>query len=265
MDWVKLYTSYFDDIAIATGTDAAEVMFTRGIAHVGRAETGGFIAAEQLHALTRRPAQARKIAEQLTRPAPNGDEGPWVKVVGGYRIRNWGRLQEELETLLQRRESDRRRKQRQRERDRLVTGQSRDKARDCHATESKREKKTAAAAAEDAAAAADQLPTTVAILRDRLQAHTALQALRFDGLDPDRLEHLEQLIAVHGDQRLVDTALRTLRTPPPVHVSAFLGTWAALPEPGQRLRVVETDCDLHPGQPAARCSGCAADRLAGDA
>lgn len=124
---------------------------------------------------------------------------------------------------------------------------------------------SAAAAAEDAAAAADQLPTSVAILRDKLQAHTALQALRFDGLTQENTSRLEDLIALHGDHRLVDTAIRTLRTPPPVHVAAFLGTWSALPAPGQKLRVIEAECDLHPGQPARACISCAADRLAGDA
>lgn len=262
MDWVKLYTSYFDDIAIATGTDAAEVMFTRGIAYVGRTGSGGFIALEQLHHLTRRPAQARKIADQLTRPAPNGERGPWEKVAGGYRIRNWDDAQAELEALRKRRQSDRNRKQKQRNKDRGVTGQSRDSHAESPHTESKRESKTAAAAAEAAAAA---LPTSIEILRDKLRAHTALQALRFDGLTPENTSRLEDLIALHGDHRLVDTAIRTLRTPPPVHVAAFLGTWAALPEPGQKLRVIEAECDLHPGKPARSCIGCAGDRLAGDA
>lgn len=125
--------------------------------------------------------------------------------------------------------------------------------------------RTSAAAAADAAAAAEKLPTSIAILRDKLHTHTALQALRFDGLTGEKQDWLLDLIQEHGDQKLIDTALRTLRTPPPVHVSAFLGTWAALPEPGQRLRVVEAECDVHPGQTASRCSGCAADRLAGDA
>ena len=126
----------------------------------------------------------------------------------------------------------------------------------------------AAAAAEDAAAAAAELPTSIAILQSKLQAVTALRALRFDNLRPDAVSQLEDLISRHSDQVLLDVAVRTCRTPPPVHVSAFLGTWAALPDPGQRLKLVnEPLCDIHQAQrePASRCRYCAADRLAGDA
>lgn len=269
MDWVKLYTSYFDDLVLAISDDAAEVMFTRGLAYCGRAETGGFIPSSQLHHLTRSPARAKRIAGQLVRQAPDGSEGPWEVVDGGYRVRNWSHYQSELDALSSRRRSDRERKRRQRDKKKdESTGPSRDSHGTSPHTESKSKKKTAAAAAEDAAAAAvtEQLPTAVEILRSRLQAHTALTALRFDGLTPDRLALLEELIARHGDQRLVDTALRTLRTPPPVHVSAFLGTWSALPAPGQRLAVVRQElCPDHGVQLSATgvCPAHEADRKAG--
>lgn len=128
-----------------------------------------------------------------------------------------------------------------------------------------RKGKAAAAAAGATNAAAAALPASIDILRSKLQAHTPLRALRFDSLDTDRTTQLADLIATHGDTTLVDTAIRTLRSPPPVHVTAFLGTWAALPAPGQRLAAVkEPECSDHPGKPARTCSGCAADRLVGD-
>ena len=38
MEWVKLTTDYFRDLAIALGDDALEVMFTRGLALAGEIE-----------------------------------------------------------------------------------------------------------------------------------------------------------------------------------------------------------------------------------
>lgn len=275
MEWVKLFTSYFDDLAIATADDAAEVMFTRALAYVGRAETGGFIPNAQLHHLTRRPGQARRIADRLTRPDPAGQPGPFEKVDGGYRIRSWDRRQDQLEALTQRRKSDRDRQRRRRHRDRepgtasrdghvTVTAMSRGESR------GRVEEDTAAAAAVDPAAAAAavdnpaDLPTPIAILRDKLQAHTTLQALRFDGLTSDKIAQLQILIDRHGDTRLVNTAIHTLRTPPPVHVAAFLGTWEALPAPGQRLAAVPDDpCD-EPGHSGTirHCIQCASEAKA---
>lgn len=122
----------------------------------------------------------------------------------------------------------------------------------------------AAGGANDAAAAAEDLPTAIAILRDKLQAHTPLRALRFDRLRPDQTDQLVALIETHGDAALVDTALRTLRATPPVHVSAFIGTWAALPPPGQRLAVVRQQlCVVHGTKrsPSGVCSACVSEHL----
>jgi len=259
MDWVKLYTTYPDDVAIATADDSGEVMFTRGIAYCGRADTGGFIPDTKLQDLTRRPARAKTIVRQLTRDTPLGDPGPWEKVTGGYRIRNWSHYQEQLDALAARRKNDRTRKAKQRATSRdtpdPTTSESRDRSRDSHTTdhvtghvmsrgESKSKSRNAAAAAFTAAAAADEIPTAIAILRDKLQSHTALQALRFDQLGNENTTLLLQLIDTHGDARLVDTAVRTTRQPPPVHVAAFIGTWKAMPPPGQRLAVVKAYCTV---------------------
>lgn len=266
MDWVKLYTSYFDDVAIATGSDAAEVMFTRGIAHVGRAETGGFIATEQLHSLTRRPAQARKIADQLTQPAPNGDAGPWVKVTGGYRIRNWEPAQAELEALLRRRKSDAARKRAQRDRDRGVSrDESAGQSRDCHTTERREEKTAAAAAGQTPPQPVENLPGELQILRGKLDARKL--HVRWDRLAPDQVAEIVDLIHIHGDGPLVKAALAAYQPNDPIQFAqGWLSHWRALSTAGLRA-VPDPVCEIHPaqGMPARSCSYCAADRLAGDA
>lgn len=116
-----------------------------------------------------------------------------------------------------------------------------------------------------AAAAAAPLDPTIDVLRTKLQAHTRLQALRFDTLGPQQADLLVALIHKHGDDRLVQVALDTCKATPPVHVSAFLGTWDALPDPGQRLRAVEQKfCSTHDWirlTPAGTCTSCASERL----
>lgn len=117
----------------------------------------------------------------------------------------------------------------------------------------------------DHVAVAD-LPVGVEILRTRLQAYSQLAALRFDQLTAAQVAELEALAEFHGDERLVDVALRTCRNPPPVSVSAFLGTWRALPEPGRRLGLVRHRCSIHDTQMSSTgvCPGCVADQRAGD-
>ena len=99
MDWVKLFTHYDADVAIAAADDAAEVMFTRALAYAGRNRTGGFIPAGQLHHLTRHPTRAKKIVAQLTAPSPVGGPGPFEVVDGGWQIRNWEIYQDQLEGI----------------------------------------------------------------------------------------------------------------------------------------------------------------------
>lgn len=64
----------------------------------------------------------------------------------------------------------------------------------------------------------------------KLRSHTVLAGLS-DDVVPERLARISELIAAHGDQKLVDYALRTCRTPPPVYVSAFIDTWEAIGAP----------------------------------
>lgn len=122
-----------------------------------------------------------------------------------------------------------------------------------------------AAAAADAAAAAPIDPT-LDVFRAKIQAHTRLQALRFDTLGPAQAQLLVSLIEKHGDDRLVKVALDTCKATPPVHVSAFLGTWEALPAPGVRLAAVEQRfCPTHPWQRRTAggvCTACASEQIA---
>lgn len=136
------------------------------------------------------------------------------------------------------------------------------RARGGHAAEERSEGEVKAAAA----AATSDLHPVLDVLRSKLQSHTRLQALRFDTLTQHQAEQLAALVEIHGDDRLVKVALDTCRATPPVHVSAFLGTWDALPAPGQRLRAVEQQfCTTHTWQrrtTAGVCPACESERIA---
>ena len=277
MDWFKLTDNYFDDVAIAMADDAGEVMFTRALAYCRRSRSGGFIPESVLLSLTRHPsaAKAKKTALQLTRDCPDGSPGPWYAVPGGYRVRRWSLHNDAADELEERRKNDRERQARRRATKK--PGQSRDTSREVSrdtsrdVTDPEREgEEEAAAAANDAAAAADPtgpLDGRLDVLRSKLQAHTPLRGLRFDSLRPDQLEELLELVDLHGDDPLVGVAVATCRHPAPTHASAFLGTWAALPPPGQPLHVVRQQlCDTHGTKlsPAGVCSSCVADARVGD-
>jgi hypothetical protein len=228
--------------------------------------TDGFVPADELG---RWDDDAQELAERLV------DAEFWYPDVvdgeEGFRFVNWGEHQPTKDDVERKREQARERMRTVRENTKKRSPRVRaNKTRNSGAvtpTPTRPDPSPAAAAADTNAAAAAVLPTPIAILRDKLQAHSALQALRFDGLALDREVQLEALIERHGDQKLVDVALRTLRTPPPVHVSAFLGTWAALPDAGQRLAVVKDPPCTEPGHSGTtrHCTQCAADKLAGDA
>jgi hypothetical protein len=270
MDWVKLNTSYSDDVALAALDDAAEVMFTRGLAYAGRAETSGFIPAAQIAYLTRTPSKAKRIATSLTQPTPTGKHGPWEVVDGGYQIRNWDHYQAELEGLAARRRADRDRQAKRRSeqsRDKS-TGQSRDSHVTVTALEKEKSKNTAAAAAECAAdPAPGDLPPAVAILASKLAQHTPLRGLRWDQLRAEHLTTLEELLTTHGDQPLVDHAIATCRHPAPTLAQAFIKGWEAIPHPGssRHLAAIRDDppCPTHgPPGTTRHCIGCHADAKA---
>lgn len=267
MEWVKLTTDYFRDLAIALGDDALEVMFTRGLALAGEIEQSGFIPDALLPGLTRRPALAKKTAQKLVKA------DLWERVPGGYQIVNWSEIQAELERLVAKKKRDKERKRR----DRAVARESGAVSAPVSAPASVDESAPASRGpslrssesevdAAAAAAAPMAIDPVLDVLRVKLQAHTRLQALRFDTLTPPAAARLVELVELHGDDRLVKVALDTCRATPPVHVSAFLGTWEALPPPGQRLRAVEQQfCTTHTWQrrtTAGVCPACESERIA---
>lgn len=264
--WYRLAAGYYKDDAVITAGEAAEVLFVRALGYSKEQDTDGFISVNALPWIVKTKAKQRAAALVAT--------GLWVEVEGGWRISNWALWQETKEQIEANREAARERAKRSR-----ANKKNRDVSRVTHAhvtqqeTETEKEIEAAAAAAarEDADAAAvaaliaDDLPTPLAIFRSRFQAIGALQTIRFDQLRPEQVHQLISLIDLHGDQRLIDIAVRTLRVPPPVSVSAFLGTWAALPAPGQTLAVVrDPKCTLPGHQGTARhCKECASEALAG--
>src|SRR6266568_6774432 len=180
MDWVKLGSGYFLDVAIACLDDAGEVMFLRGLAYCGAADSGGFIPEAMLPALGRR--NQTKTAAAIVKA------GKWERVDGGYRVTQWEKWQHELEVLLgkRRREADRKRRGR-------VRGQSADEPPDagadagaeCRPTESK----SKTTATKTVAVAADKPRRRKTGAPDGLEIDTGMRAWAAEncaGIDVDR-------------------------------------------------------------------------------
>lgn len=248
MEWVKLDSTYYLDVAIVRAGEAAEVLFVRAMAYCGDQENDGLVEKEILPRLC--PTRGRSRAAALVA------EGLWEVVPEGWRFVSWRRHQRTREQMDAEREANRVRKARSR--DKSTSHGVTHAVTPAGVTEQRRgeERRAAAAAA---------LDPVLDVLRAKLQAHTRLQALRFDTLTPDQTQQLVGLVETHGDDCLAQVALDTCRATPPVHVSAFLGTWDALPAPGQRLRAVEqTFCTTHDWirrSPAGVCSACASEAL----
>jgi hypothetical protein len=121
--FVKLTTNYPLDVAVMQLSDAGEVAFTRSIALVGAAESGGLIPFGMLPSLVRNytPAKGRKVVAEMVA------SGLWVTDPAGWRLRTWTKQQDELERLLDRRRKDAERQSRSREKSRDI---GRDKSRD---------------------------------------------------------------------------------------------------------------------------------------
>lgn len=259
MDWVKLTTDYYRDAEIAVGSDAAEVMFTRGLALAGEIERHGFIPDAMVPGLTRKPVQAKKIAGELVKA------DLWEKVRGGYQIANWDKIQAELEKIVERKKRDRERKRAERAASREL---SEDVSADGPATrpgdrlsgESKSKRTTAAARTE--ATRPNDLPPAVVILRGALEAHKLF--VRWDRLTSDQLVEIEDLIDRHGDAALVSAALRDYQpNKPAAYASAWLAGWRELRSPGDLALVAAEPCD-EPGHTGTtkHCKECASERKA---
>lgn len=258
MDWVKLESDYYRSLGVALGDDALEVMFTRGLALAGELEKSGFIPDAMLHTLTRRPQKARHTARQLIAA------DAWEKVLGGYQIVNWAEYQAELERLVERKRRDKERKRKARTEGRESVPASVDASADSPAPRPVDSLLDHQSGELDAAAAASrepfELPGELLVLRSKLDA--AHLVVRWDKLAPDQVEAITNLVHRHGDWRLVEAAGRTWRRDnPPVFAQAWLGTWEALPEPGQRLALMDACPEPGHNGTTRRCAECASEAL----
>jgi hypothetical protein len=100
-------------------------------------------------------------------------------------------------------------------------------------------------------------------LRASMHRYSKLQHIRFDATPPEKVAQIRALIEKHGDERLVEIALKA---PEGVaHVGWFLESWLALPAPGVRLAAVEQRfCTTHDWirlSPSGACTACASERL----
>lgn len=106
MDWVKLGVRYYLDPAIRGMDgdlgDAAEVMFTRGLARAGEVGGDGFIPERDVPLLARR-RRYEAVVSLLLR------SGLWTDAPGGYRIVRWSDWQDHLDALTRKRAVDRER------------------------------------------------------------------------------------------------------------------------------------------------------------
>lgn len=140
MDWVKLAVRYYFDPAIrgmnGDLADAAEVMFTRGLARAGEIGQAGFIPEQDVPLLARRRRYGA-VVKVLT------ESGLWTAVPGGYQVRRWSDWQDHLDALTRKRTADRERQRARRasaREDRPGSTLSRDASRDVTAVEGEGEK-----------------------------------------------------------------------------------------------------------------------------
>ena len=256
MDWVKLSTRYYNDPALARAGEAAEILFTRGLAYAGEQETDGVVPREVLPRLVTTKATARVRA--LVR------EGLWEVIPEGWRFTSWDRHQATREDLERHRAANRNRQARHRRRN-GTSNAVRNAVTNAEVTPTEVEEEL-----EDAAAAASvtpptPLPGTLEVLRTKLEARNL--RVRWDKLTLEQLVEISDLIDTHGDAPLVDAALRSYRPDsPPAFAQAWLGTWRALPAPGRRLQAVTDPACPERGHTGTtrHCAQCASERLAGD-
>jgi hypothetical protein len=104
------------------------------------------------------------------------------------------------------------------------------------------------------------------ILASKLRRFTALASLRTDKLRTGQATEIVDLIEVHGDQKLVDNAVRTLRRDdPPQTIQAFLPGWRVMPKPGDPhlAAVPDPPCPGHGHTGTTKhCNQCASEQKA---
>jgi hypothetical protein len=88
--------------------------------------------------------------------------------------------------------------------------------------------------------------------------------VRTDKTNAEQWQRINELVAIHGEAKLVATAKRFYRPNSPAeHVQAFLPYWETLPVQSPRLALVRQWCDIHAvDYTAAHCPACAVDEIA---
>lgn len=250
MEWVKLATNYYDDPAIMRAGEAAEVLFTRALAYVGSQETDGVVPREVLPRLAPRNGMAR--ARALVR------EGLWEVVPEGWRFMSWSKHQASKDQMASKRTAGAARQARHRSRNAVSNG-VRNAVTNAGVTPTEVEEEVEAAAAAAATHSGD-LPPAVAILRGQLEAHRLV--VQWSNLTEGDLAEIEALIGLHGDNSLVQSAVRSYQpAKPPATARAWLRQWRDLRAPGD-LTVVPEPC-IEPGHSGTtkHCTQCASERL----
>lgn len=258
MDFAKLRSNYYRDAAIMRAGEAAEVLFTRALAHCADQENGGIITREALPYLT--PTKGPTRARALVR------EGLFEVIPEGWQITNWDKHQVSKEEIEEKRAAGRRRQATYRQRRKNGTRDAVSNGVTNGVTNGEVTPREVEEEVDNAAAAAlratPPLPPPLQILKGKLDA--ARLVVRWDRLAPEQVTQIEHLITTHGDQPLVKAALGCYRPDsPPAFAQAWLGVWASLPAPGS-LSLVQQRCADHGValSPAGVCPSCEADRKA---
>ena len=254
MEFVKLRSSYFRDAAIQRAGEAAEVLFTRALAHCGDQETDGLVTREILPYLT--PTRGLSRAASLVR------EGLWEIVPEGWRFVTWDKHQVTKADLEHNRAANRTRQARHRAR--RTSNGVRNAVTNAEVTATEVEEEVDNAAAAALHEPPRPLPPAVDILRSRLNARKL--TVRWDKLTADQLADIERLVQLHGDDRLIRAALNDYRPgDPPRFAQAWLATWQAMPTPTERLALVDPPCTRPGHQGTTRhCSQCASEDKAAE-
>ncbi len=104
--YTPLAVSYYRDDAILEAGEKAELMYVRGLAYCGEAQSDGFITDRQMVSIVGLGMRdAAKRADVLVRV------GLWERVAGGYVVRSWLKWNRSTEEIGRRLKADRERKQ----------------------------------------------------------------------------------------------------------------------------------------------------------
>lgn len=233
MPWFRVDDQFATHQKAVEAGNAACGLWVRAGSWSAAQLTDGQIPARLLPVLGARVADARKLVHAgLWHDHGHGcDQCPQPEA-GGYVFHGWPEFQPTRADTERKRAEARERMQRNRAGgSRDVRANSERTSRGVRPTPARPDPTHAAAAASDRGSSGQVLPGDLDVLRSKMCAYTALAGLRWDKLTDDQVTEIQDLIARHGDTRLVEWAVRTCRTPPPVHASAFIGTWQAIDTP----------------------------------